>query len=145
MVWGSWLKRAQKTMFIQIPRTLFSHCYYSNVHKEYNLRLCFPPINHSHIWSKMNWSSPSRAGLVNSSVKSQTVNILILGFVGYTVSVATTQLCLHSSNAVNHYIQTNEYGGCVLRKLYLHKRPIGFSLPTSGLDHTKKPDGINQL
>lgn len=85
------------------PEPLFSHCYYSNVHKEYNLRLCFPPINHSHIWSKMNWSSPSRAGLVNPSIKSQTVNILILGFVGYMVSVATTQLCLHSSNAITIY------------------------------------------
>lgn len=100
--WGLWLKRAQKAMFIQIPRTVFAWCHYSNVHKEYNLRACFSPI------ITIPTSSPRWTDLVhldqelaNFSVKSHLVNIL--GFAGYTVSVATTQLGLQSTNAATDY------------------------------------------
>ena len=59
-----------------------------------------------------------------SSVKEGLVNVFgegpdsinIWGFVGYTVSLTTTQLCCRSVKAINK-TKTNEYG-CVPVRLY---------------------------
>ena len=47
-------------------------------------------------------------GCQTSSLKRQTVNTL--GFVGETVSVATTHLCCHSAEAAIADTETNEFG-----------------------------------
>lgn len=68
--------------------------------------------------------------------------VTILGFVGHTISVPTTQLCCGRMKAASVSAETNVCG-CILIKLYLQKQVVGWIWP---MDHSLlTPDGWVQM